>query len=169
MENNVADNAKEKILIEIDCKIIPALVVEYKTGIFYTSQVGGHACFHPECEGFVLPLYSEGIKEFEDCDLLCFRSLKSAMGEEEYNEWNAEENGNEYKLEVANKLNKLFSELIISYDLVNLKECEINREKISDLTEGWWPVKFKMSKNRLGLGEEGIFSGTGYIHIGNCD
>ncbi len=35
------------------------LVVPWKTGIWWTTQVGGTACGHPVIEGFVIPLDSD--------------------------------------------------------------------------------------------------------------
>mgnify|MGYP003417283417 CR=1 FL=1 len=32
------------------------LIVKYPTGIIYTNQVAGYGCFHPNVEGFFVPL-----------------------------------------------------------------------------------------------------------------
>jgi hypothetical protein len=36
-----------------------ALVIPHATGIIYTNQVGGHACFHPQAEGFLVPIAND--------------------------------------------------------------------------------------------------------------
>lgn len=45
-----------KPVIELYDLVQPVIIVEAPTGVIYTNQVGGTACRHPECEGYLLPL-----------------------------------------------------------------------------------------------------------------
>lgn len=42
--------------IELYDLIQTILIVQEKTGIVYTNQVGGTRCFHPEIEGYIVPV-----------------------------------------------------------------------------------------------------------------
>ena len=40
-----------------------ALIVPCKSGVVYTNQVNGTACEHPECEGILIPINNDGVRE----------------------------------------------------------------------------------------------------------
>jgi hypothetical protein len=62
-----------KIIIDIE-EVMPedmtALVLMHPTGLYYTAQVGGVGCAHPEVEGFVLPAYRL-CAELDTCEYGC--------------------------------------------------------------------------------------------------
>jgi len=111
-----------------------ALIVRAKTGMDFDAQAGGIACEHPGCEGFVIAL-PEYATEVDDCPLGC---------------WGARP-GKQVEL----------ADLIDSHFVANPHPFgfTVDRERIDELMEGWWPVKFTL----LGSMQ------TGYIHTGNCD
>jgi len=41
----------------VDTNCMPGLIILAKTGVYYTNQVAGVACFHPIVEGYFVPFY----------------------------------------------------------------------------------------------------------------
>ena len=122
-----------------------ALIVEAKTGIIYTSQTGGMACHHPECEGYLLTL-EDWANQYNDCPHGCY----GASSITPHN-----------KIVFMNSLNDFFTKNVpnIGYNTFKFK---IDESRIDELEEAWWPVIFEMS----GYME---LSGKGYITKENCD
>lgn len=52
----------------------PVVLIEWPTGVWYSGQVGGIACMHPEVEGFYLPLSEEFWKPLKgiSCPASCY-------------------------------------------------------------------------------------------------
>lgn len=111
-----------------------ALIVRAPTGMVFSAQTGGIACYHPECEGFVIAL-PEYATDVDDCTLGC---------------WGCQ---SEKHVELADLIDAYFIEHPHPFRFM------IDRNRVGELMEGWWPVKFTL------LGEVR----NGYIHTGNCD
>jgi len=45
-----------KTTIDLSCGDYFGIILPRSTGVFFTNQVGGHACDHPELEGLFIPL-----------------------------------------------------------------------------------------------------------------
>jgi len=41
----------------VDTNCMPGLIILAETGVYYTNQVAGVACFHPVVEGYFVPFY----------------------------------------------------------------------------------------------------------------
>lgn len=50
---------KSERLVELDSTVGTALILAYPTGIMYTNQVAGTACFHPKAEGVLIPFEND--------------------------------------------------------------------------------------------------------------
>ena len=48
--------ATQKRVINVDWYDNVGLILKVQSGVFYTSQVAGYACQHPEVEGVFYPL-----------------------------------------------------------------------------------------------------------------
>ena len=148
-----------KIILELPDTCI---LVQYPTGIFYTSQVGGHSCYHPEEEGFYIPLHQ--INDFTDsnsdfdCNLLCRRQMfdsKEDMEKDVHYRQEIKERAG--IVHVLNERLKGYSFLLAS-NMLNQK-MSIDEDRIYCLTEGWWPVKFLSNNKEM----------KGIVHFYNCD
>lgn len=123
----------------------PSLIVEWPTGIKYTAQTGGIGCDHPVCEGFVMGL-PQLFEKFDDCSYGC------------HHLWEMED----ARIKLADDLDIFFKDNHYDY-------LQIDRSRLKDLTEGWWPVIISRE-----LGDH-FMNGThpgpfkGFIHTGNCD
>ncbi|MFQ5876048.1 MAG: DUF6210 family protein, partial [Dehalococcoidia bacterium] len=40
-----------------------SLILPYNSGIIYSNQTGGYACYHPEAEGIYIPLTDEMVEQ----------------------------------------------------------------------------------------------------------
>src|ERR1700743_2131189 len=49
----------EKPVIDLSWFDGLGLIIQHPSGVFYTNQVGGHGCFHPEVEGVFFPLQTD--------------------------------------------------------------------------------------------------------------
>lgn len=49
----------DKRVVDLDLFDGLGLIVLCPSGVFYTNQVGGHGCFHPEVEGVFVPLRTD--------------------------------------------------------------------------------------------------------------
>lgn len=124
-----------------------ALIIQWPTGVKYTAQTGGIGCDHPECEGFLISL-PEDFQEFDDCSYGCQNLWKMPEAREK----------------LANDLDKFFLERGYKY-------IEIDRERLAELSEGWWPVLYNKPIGERTASFEGTLPSPfkGYIHTGNCD
>jgi hypothetical protein len=54
-------DGEEKLerLVELDSTVGTALILAYPTGVAYTNQVAGTACFHPSLEGVLIPFEND--------------------------------------------------------------------------------------------------------------
>lgn len=117
----------------------PALIICLPTGIKYTAQTGGIGCDHPEAEGILLSL-SPVLEDFDDCSYGCSHLWEMEVA----------------RLKLADDLDTFFIDK-------NYNHIKIDRERLTELAEGWWPVIYSLSMG----GVPGPFKG--YIHTGNCD
>lgn len=130
-----------KILLDAGNDYSATLIVKHNTGIFYTAQVDGMGCRHPECEGFLLEI---GNFDFDDCKYGChYISTDESL-----------------RLKLANDLD-VFLKSKTEHWMFNLS---FDFDNINQLMEGWWPVvltgDYQDNKN---------VNWKGFIHIGNCD
>lgn len=115
-----------------------ALIVGAPTGIFYSSQTSGLMCEHPEYEGFVLPLFE--IDFFDDCSFGCHHIPDNPMP-------------------LADAL-----QLHLRYWCVKTPfDIDFDYLRITELREGWWPVKGSFEK------DGSVINFRGVICQGNCD
>lgn len=120
-------------------------IVAYPTGVMYTAQTGGMMCNHPEVEGFLVSLGVEFLSDFDDCSFGCSEIL--------------------YEPERQKALSDSLDEAFLSAGYAQGRAFMIDRERINELQEGWWPVRSVLQGPNGGY----IRSEIGYIHIGNCD
>jgi hypothetical protein len=134
------------MILDVDDVVgdLTALIISLPTGIFYTAQTGGMDCNHPQCEGLAIAL-PERLQNFDDCSYGCNHLWQMPEAREK----------------LANDLDAFF----ISERHIHIS---IDRDKLSELSEGWWPVVYN---RHLGDSFNGITPGPfkGYIHTGNCD
>lgn len=53
-----------EILVELwDCDLGVACIVEHKSGVVWTNQVGGTCCLHPSLEGVLVPVASKLVEK----------------------------------------------------------------------------------------------------------
>lgn len=97
----------------------PALIVKAKTGIIYTNQIGGVACFHPKQEGFLV-LLGEAQKS-NAFDPARWYNEMPALDDALYDEIEAALNYNDY-----------------SY---NVQDIRVDREAKNE--EAWVQVRFR--------------------------
>lgn len=112
------------------------------TGVYYTAQVGGKLCLHPEVEGFPFLSPLHGI-DAKDCPAIC-------MG------------GNEVsRKKFADELDAILSEG------EGYITARFDYSRIEQLTEGWWPILFNgTGKDYL----DGHFENSpAWLYTGNCD
>lgn len=112
-----------------------ALIVRAETGVVFDAQAGGMSCLHPSCEGFViaLPKYASDV---DDCKLGCYGGKNK-----------------DRTAQLAIELDKFFAENPHPFSF------RIDKTRVDELMEGWWPVTFQLSGVAL----------SGYLHTGNCD
>lgn len=122
-----------------------ALILEHKTGVYYTAQCDGIGCSHPAYEGILLD-FGSSFEEFDDCDFGC-NHISDA-------------DNHEGRLKLAAELDKIFKE---HHQKLTYK-ISFDYDRINDLMEGWWPIIFKGSYFDVDYGER-----KGIIHTGNCD
>jgi hypothetical protein len=102
-----------------------ALIVPEKTGIVYTNQVGGTACFQKELEGFVIPLNNdclpENHEEFLESYLGTFFETLTSI----------------FNCESANNLNKLL------WNFPETTSISVDKSRVKDSMEAWVYVDIK--------------------------
>lgn len=90
------------------------LIVKAATNVIYTNQTGGFACWHPEVEGFLVPLHTHlGMRELE--------SLRSLFGSD---------CDDGIDSEIADQLESMLARL-------GLKGICVNRSKLAESWESW--------------------------------
>lgn len=124
-------------------------IVCHPTGIIWTTQVGGHACYHPEIEGFVLTIFDNGPARIDDCEWGCF----GHKTDDEYCE--------SYGQAIDEFLSKSINE-----SLGNYAKYKFDYDRKNEVMEGWWPVLVEFTGCII-LQETKVFKG--YLHMGNCD
>lgn len=154
-----------RIWLEFDAG--PQLVIHRQTGIFYRNQTSGHSCMQREAEGFLIPLISIEAEE----------ALEGFF--KRYNCWPPYGEGwleEKERLEELQVIVKRFSILLCNdngleivkdqatfyFDMLDNpallgqhQPLEIDIERLSDLEEGWIPVK--------------TILGDGILAFENCD
>lgn len=127
-------------------------VISAPTGIIFTAQVGGIACRHPKCEGFMIPIrirwddendFLKALKDFDDCKWGCSGPLKD------------ENKNNEY----AQAVDEFLIKHLNGKNIARI-DCKFDYERIGELMEGWWPVIINFIHER---------EFRGYLYFGSCD
>jgi uncharacterized protein DUF6210 len=153
------------------------LIVLHKTGVFFTDQVGGMACCHPEAEGFVLRV-SDYYKVIDDCKSgLCWIIPDQSC----YGETKIEKKCRNDDIDAQNKIG---AEIDIKFVMLDREEgigfkdwhgtvinMRFDFDRVNELTEGWWPVKFDMKLNDNNWNDDNSNYGKfkGILCTGNCD
>lgn len=126
---------------------INLLIVESKTGVIYTDQVGGYLCAHPEVEGFIFPFYCN--LSYEDCERgACAMNIYDDV--ESYENDSPDEREKDARERVGEELNKQFK--LIDYPAEDFFGCSyisslsFDFERIYKLTESFWPVTIEISR-----------------------
>ena len=123
---------RKKVVIEVqslsDC--YTPLIISHKTGVWYTDQVGGYACYHPEEEGFLIYVSSSYADKIDSCKLLCLAPIGIEFEDEDISERKA----------IADEINKLLLSAPNGYK----DNMRIDYERLDWMTEGWIPVLYKM-------------------------
>lgn len=117
------------------------VIIEYKTGIFYTTQSNGMMCCHPEIEGFILGRYLPE-KDFpDDCSLLrcCYGDDKD-------------------KQKAATAINNY----LVKEALGSIYRIRFDFARVYLLTEGFWPILTNINAQSSEEME-------GFLCAGNCD
>jgi hypothetical protein len=112
-----------------------ALIISEPSGVFYSNQVGGHSCQHPEEEG-VLVFVGDA-----------FNSLYDEISSYPYNVW-------EFQKKDADYLDQLFKR--------KLKFVKVDRTRLKDSMEAWIHVVFEHGlpkPNKQSLRNNIYFSG----------
>jgi len=119
----------------------------HKTGVTYTSQCGGLACLQKSAEGFLIPLYfpfedlKKRYQQF-DCSTLCL------------------ENNHTFTKQEIEEYNSLLN---ITITVNGINYVGIDERRLSEATESWIPVIFKLGSGQPDKIWEGIFISD------NCD
>lgn len=149
--------------IYVNLSIIPdyngclPLIISAKTGVFYEAQVGGLGCHHPEFEG-VFMLVDGRFKVIDDCkEGLCFQEMDIDMSEQE----------KLLKTNVGKMIDEKLNELNLSGWF--LDKIIIDFDRIHLLTEGWWPVKYRMKNFNERDCHESYKWVEAILYTGNCD
>lgn len=138
----------------------PYLFVCSKTGIFFKVQVGGGTCNQAEIEGFLIPLdvRFEDIFKFDDCAWIC---MIQTGNDEPY--------ALKLRLNLANEIENNLLEKNGRRYLDIVKDIHFDFDRIDELMEGWWPVKFNICSSLHSFPDQQLIPFKGYIHRGNCD
>ena len=123
------------------------LIVQAPTGIRYEVQMAGLACDHRAVEGFVLTL-GQYAQDFDDCGYGCAFIRDSAQEK------------------LADALDAYFSRVSPANPNISFR---IDRDRLSELEEGWWPVIVSGSRIGYVASDEPLPDWRGYLHTGNCD
>ena len=141
----------------------PRIIVSHPTGIFYTEQVGGIACWHPEAEGFVMYLNHD--IDFDDCSAgLCCAPIYENKEERENDK-------NEYRgirESIAKEIDILLNGIKfgkIDYGRIFISQLSFNFDKIYEFTEDWWPVKVELSRVLPNVSASGLEYYSDAVHI----
>lgn len=133
-------------------------IIKAPTGVFYTNQSGGHACAHPSCEGYIIPVRVDSMQPIDDCKLL-------------HHVWGGEDgdHASGYRTNALKPLNDFLSNLIREERLQHFKEVKIDESRLDELIEGWWPIKgiIYIPDNEYNFDNLNPF--TGYLAKENCD
>jgi hypothetical protein len=103
------------------------LIVLHPSGVFYTNQVGGHGCFHPEVEGIFIPLQTD-INRYELNTLeQHFKGSWAALNEFEAN----------------------LVDTVMQRSSRDLNWISVDRSRLKDSFEAWVYVKLNPKKTKV--------------------
>lgn len=90
------------------------LIVKAATNVIYTNQTGGFACWHPEVEGFLVPLRANlGMRELDALRSLCGSDFDDGIDSE-----------------TADELESMLARL-------GFKGIRVDRSKLAESWESW--------------------------------
>lgn len=134
------------------------IVVEEKTGIKYTAQVGGLSCLHKEVEGFLLHL---PVYDCDPCVMEVVRETLSMEWEYEGKRFTCCEgcHGETVSENYLKVIQSSIDDLIQRGYLAKDYKIIIDKSRIAESTEAWIPIllDFKTLKS------------IGWLHLENCD
>lgn len=136
-----------KTVLSVDyvCTDSTAMILSFPTGIYYTAQCCGVACFHPRFEGLIIAL-GDFMQDFNDCAYGCTHIPEMIQKRDE----------------LAITLDRKMKVRTRKWDY----QIRFDFNRIGELMEGWWPVIVQGEIDHFNS-----FKGTfkGIIHTGNCD
>ena len=124
----------EKRVIDLGSFDGLGLIIRHSSGVFYTSQVGGHGCFHPEEEGVFVPLQTD-INRYE----------LNTLEQHFKGSW-----------DTLNEFEANLVETVLHRSSRNLSWISVDRSRLKDSFEAWVyvildPKKTKMDENLVGF------------------
>lgn len=159
-ESDVRNIAKPEMIFSLptEWRISAYLIINAPTGIKYSNQSGGNRCCHPVAEGYIIPIDNSYIAEIDDCSFLCWNDSNTSFNDQSKS---------------ADELDIMLS----TFDEIAYKKISIliDRDRLSELTEAWWPVKGWISGYNFICDfsrkdkEFDKIQITGYIAKPNCD
>ena len=119
-----------KKVVNLMCFKEAAIIIPSKSGVFFTNQVNGVSCYHPEIEGILIPIHN-------DYDFLWLMDFKEKYTDTlEYHltnliKWNRDD----ITSDTADKLDNLFQHF------KETKGISVDRDKIGKSMESWvWVI-----------------------------
>jgi hypothetical protein len=137
----------EKRTIEIGYFDGLGLIMLDPSGVYYTSQVGGYACLHPEAEGVFFPLPTD-LNRYE------LNTLRQHFN----GSWEAL---NDYEADLVDTVLRRSSR--------NLNWISVDRSRLKDSFEAWVYVKLNPKKTKMDDLVKGFDDSFGILVWPNSD
>lgn len=138
---------EEKRLIDLGRFDGLGLIIQHTSGVFYTNQVAGHGCLHPEVEGVFFPLETD-INRYE------LNTLKQHFS----GDW-----------EALNDAEADLVETVLRRSSRNLNWISVDRSRLKDSFEAWVHVKLDPKKTKMNDTVKGFDNSFGVLTWPNSD
>jgi Family of unknown function (DUF6210) len=117
----------EKRVIDLDSLNGLGLIIQHPSGVFYTNQVGGHGCFHPEVEGVFFPLQTD-VNRYE----------LNTLEQHFKRSWDA-----------LNEFEANLVDTVLQRSSRNLNWISVDRSRLKHSFEAWIYVKLNPKKTKM--------------------